>query len=84
MKRLGRALQAMDLRNYEYQSDFARRYVAEGVAKGRADMVTKLLTLRFGPLTEQAQTRISQASIAELDEIGVRLLTAQTLDQALG
>jgi hypothetical protein len=42
----------MDLRNYEYQSDFARRYVAEGVArgvaKGRADLVTKLLTLRFG------------------------------------
>jgi hypothetical protein len=77
-----------DLRNYEYQSDFARRYVAEGVArgvaKGRADLVTKLLTLRFGQLTEHAQTRISQASIAELDEIGVRLLTAQTLDQALG
>jgi hypothetical protein len=79
-----RALQAMDLRNYEYQSDFARRYVAEGLTKGRADLVTKLLVWRFGPLTEHAQTRIAQASIAELDEIAVRLLTAQTLDQALG
>jgi hypothetical protein len=49
----------MDPHKYEYQSDFARRYVAEGRA-------------------------IGEASIAELDEIGERLLTAQTLDEALG
>ena len=54
-----RALQAMDPHKYEYQSDLARRYVAEGRA-------------------------IGEASIAELDEIGERLLTAQTLDEALG
>jgi uncharacterized protein DUF4351 len=79
-----RALQAMDLRNYEYQSDFARRYVAQGRAEGRAAMVAKLLALRFGPLTQQAETRIKEASIDELDSIVERLLTAQTLNQALG
>ena len=83
-----RALQAMDLRKYEYQSDFARRYVAEGKAigeaNGRAALVTKLLVRRFGSLTQQAESRIASASIAELDEIAERLFTAQSLQEALG
>jgi len=79
-----RALQAMNPRKYEYQSDFARRYVAEGEAKGRAALVIKLLALRFGPLTAQVDARIAEASVEELDEIGERLLTAQTLDEAIG
>jgi hypothetical protein len=79
-----RAFQAMDLRKYEYQSDFARHYVAQGEAKGRAAVVAKLLALRFGPLTQQAESRISEASIGELDAIAERLFTAQTLNEALG
>ena len=79
-----RALQAMDLRKYEYQSDFARHYIAVGRAEGRAAMITKQLTLRFGPLTPEVEARIAEASIAELDGIGERLLTAQTLHEALG
>jgi hypothetical protein len=39
----------MDIRKYEYQSDFARRYVAqgqaEGEAKGRVALVARLLAL---------------------------------------
>lgn len=73
---------------YEFQSDWARRHVAlgraEGEAKGRAAIVVKLLASRFGPLTQQAQVRVAGASIAELDEMADRLLTAQTLDEALG
>ena len=83
-----RAMQTMDPRKYEYQSEFARRYVAQGRAEGkvegRAALVSRLLALRFGPLTQQAETRIAQASIEELDEIGERLLTAQTLAEAIG
>jgi predicted transposase YdaD len=90
-----RALQTMDLAKYEYQSDFAKRYVAqgqaEGEAKGRAQgemsgriaLVIKLLTRRFGPLTDAARTQITGASIEELDAIGERSLTAQTLQEAL-
>jgi len=78
------ALQAMDPRKYEYQGEFARRYVAQGRVEGRAALVTKLLALRFGPLTQQAAARIAEASVEQLDEIGERLLTAQTLDEALG
>ena len=79
-----RSLQLMDPRKYEYQSEFARRYVAEGEAKGRAALVMRLLVSRFGQLPQQADARIAQASVEELDQIGERLLTAQTLDEALG
>ncbi|HMN45045.1 MAG TPA: DUF4351 domain-containing protein [Povalibacter sp.] len=82
-----RALQTMDPAKYEYRSDFARRYVAEGItqgnAQGRAAMVTRLLTLRFGSLPEDVRSGIAAASIEELDAIGERLLTAETLQEAI-
>lgn len=83
-----RELKAMDPAKYEYQSEFARRYVAqgraEGKAEGRAELVVRQLTLRFGPLGAGARVRVSAASIEDLDAIGERLLTAQTLQEALG
>jgi hypothetical protein len=79
-----RAMQAMDPREYEYQSDFARRYVAQGRAEGRAALVSRLLALRFGQLAPQVEMRIAEASVEQLDQSGERLLTAQTLDEALG
>ena len=106
----------MDPAKYEYQSDFARRYVAQGRAEGqaegreqgreqgrqqgreqgraeglaqgltegRAELITKLLDARFGPLSADTRARIAAASIAELDAIGERLLNAKTLQGALG
>jgi hypothetical protein len=88
-------LKAMALTKYEYQSDFARKYVAQGVekgreegrekgrAEGRAALLTELLALRFGPLPEPAQKRLSSASIEQLDEMGRRLLSANTLNEVL-
>jgi hypothetical protein len=90
-----RALQTMDPAKYEYQSDFAKRYVAQGVTQGinqgitqgnvqgRAALIIRLLTLRFGPLADDVSSRIASASIEELDAMGERLLTAKTLQEAL-
>jgi len=73
---------------YEYQSHFARRYVAQGEAQGRLegriDIILKLLALRFGPLTEAAQTRVRGAQDSQLDTLAERMLTAPTLEEALG
>lgn len=77
---------------YEYQSDFAKTYVAEGKAEGikigrvegRADLVERQLTLRFGALSEDVRARIAVSSLSQLDVIGERLLTARTLEEALG
>jgi hypothetical protein len=77
------ALGNMDARKYEYQSDFARHYVAEGEIKGRAALILRLLTLRFGPLGSEVEARIQHASISELEAIGERLLNARTLQDAL-
>jgi hypothetical protein len=89
-----RALANVDLRKikYEFQSDWARDWAreqvargrAEGEARGRAALVIRLLTARFGSVAPQLDDRIQHASIAELDAIGERLLTASTLHEALG
>jgi uncharacterized protein DUF4351 len=93
-----RALMNMDLRKHKYrfQSVWAREQLAEGVAqgvaqgraegeiRGRAALVMRLLTARFGHVAPQVDDRIQHASIAELDAIGERLLTARTLQEAIG
>jgi hypothetical protein len=89
------AIEATMVKNslgYEYQSDFARRYVAQGEAQGRLegrmegrmDIILKLLAMRFGPLTEAAQTRVRGAQDSQLDTLAERMLTAPTLEEALG
>lgn len=69
------------------ESEFARLYVTEGrhqgEVEGRADLVIRQLTLRFGRLPSEALSRISAASTKELNSLGVWLLTSQTLDEAL-
>jgi len=83
-----RELRAMDPAKYEYQSDLAKRYIglgrAEGQAEGRAALLQRLLMQRFGPLPAEAVERLSTATIDELDAIGERLLSAESLEEALG
>jgi hypothetical protein len=77
----------MNSLGYEYQSNFARRYIAEGKAEGRAEgrieIILQQLTLRFGPLTEAVQARVRGAQDAQLNILAARVLTAQTLEEAL-
>jgi hypothetical protein len=75
-----RELKMMDPAKYQYQSEFAKRYVAQG----RADIVLRQLAVLFGPLPPDAAARVSASSSDELDAIGERLLTAESLDEALG
>jgi hypothetical protein len=81
----------MNSLGYEYQGDFARRYYgqgkaeckAEGKAEGRIELILKLLTLRFGPLTEATQARVRGAQDAQLDAVAERMLTAKTLEETV-
>jgi hypothetical protein len=83
-----RELITMDPAKYEYQSDFAKQYIglgrAEGEARGRAELLQRQLTVRFGLLPPEAIERLGAATIDALDAIGERLLNAQSLDEALG
>jgi hypothetical protein len=89
-------LQVMNSLGFEYRSDFARQYFAEGRAEGKAEgkeegkaegrveIVLRQLTLRFGPLAEAVQTRVRGANCAQLDALVERVISAQTLEDALG
>jgi hypothetical protein len=82
------ALKVMRSFKYEYQSDIGKHFFGEGreagERSGRAALLLRLLTARFGSLPDDARERIDAASIAELENIGERLLTAQSVQEALG
>lgn len=64
-----------------------RRYeqgVREAELKGKRDTLKLMLGQRFGVLPAEAVGRIDTASAGDLDAITLRVLTAATLDEALG
>jgi hypothetical protein len=76
-----RALLAMKTANYEFQSEFARRYHSTGRVEGRADTLIELAAQKFGPLGAEVESRIRSATAAELEGMTKRLLNAATLDE---
>jgi hypothetical protein len=74
----------MNSLGYEYRSDVLRRYVAQGRAEARTEIILKMLVLRFGLLTTDVETRVRTAQGEQLDAVIERMLTAQTLEEALG
>lgn len=54
---------------------------AEGEAKGKAELVLKLLTLKFSALPSGIAERVNSASAEQLDELAGRILSAETLEE---
>ena len=52
---------------------------AEGHAEGCAEILTKQLTMRFGPLSKRAQRRLRTATADQLDAWAERVRTASSL-----
>ena len=50
---------------------------AKGEVRGRAEMLRKLITLKFGTLTPDAENLLCSATIADLDRWSERVLSAQ-------
>ncbi len=53
----------------------------EGLQEGRAELLGRLLARRFGPLPAAAQSRLEQASAAQVLAWSERLFDAATLDE---
>ena len=51
-----------------------------GLVEGERLVVTRLLEKRFGKLPETLQIRLEQATLAELEQWSLELLTANCLD----
>ncbi len=56
---------------------------AEGEAKGRAEVLARLLRVKFGAVPEEALARLQSASIEQLDSWAERVLTANSIEEAL-
>ena len=70
--------------NSEYDDAKMEQGRVEGRTEGHARLLRKLLTVRFGALPASARARIADADEATLSRWGVRLLTAETLDDVFG
>jgi hypothetical protein len=87
-----RALLAMDASKYQYQSEFAQRYfgqgkaagVVEGRTEGRVEIILKQLATRYGAVSAAVEAHIRGAGSTELDRVAERVLTARTVEEALG
>ncbi len=76
------ALEAM-MKGYEYQSDFAKKYVAQGHKEGERALLLRLLRTRFGELPASTVARVEGAEVAVLERWGERVLSAKTLTEVL-
>ena len=56
---------------------------ARGEARGRAELVLKLLALKFGALTEEQSARVRNSSVEQLELYAERVLTVDSLDAVL-
>jgi hypothetical protein len=79
--------------NYEYQSDFSRRYVAQGNAEGRAEgeaagrahALLAVLSARGLDVPEDVRARITACTeLARLDAWLARAVTAASASDVVG
>ena len=55
----------------------------KGREEGERQMLTRLLTTRFGPLPAAVSDKIAAAGIEPLEAWSVQLLTAKSLEESL-
>jgi predicted transposase/invertase (TIGR01784 family) len=56
----------------------------EGLVLGKRDLVHALLLGKFGPLSKAQAAHLAKATVAQLDVMAVRILTAQSVLEVLG
>ena len=90
MQHLGEAIRAelealMATGKYEYQSEFARKYIAEGKLEGKVESLLGVLRVRGLAVSEAQQQRILACREPEaLDRWLWRAVTATSVEDALG
>ncbi len=71
--------------DYQFHSDFARRYFAEGKAEGEAKMLLTVLAARGFQVDEETRRRILECrDVAQLETWGARAVVARSLHEVFG
>jgi predicted transposase YdaD len=73
----------IDLMENEVIADFYKRGRQEGRHEGELAVLRGMIEKRFGPLPERAVARLTECSMPELEELGLRLLDVKTLEDLL-
>ena len=55
----------------------------EGLQEGERKVLRRLIEMRFGPLPGWAEQRLASRSAAELEELSVRVLESQSIEDVL-
>jgi len=75
----------MNVQNYEFQSDFAKKYLKEGHDAGERalgrKMLLRLLAQRFDEIPDPVRARIEHAELDDLERWLDRVIPARTLDE---
>lgn len=79
-----KVVETMDTGKYVYTGEYVRKYLAQGRKDGVCEIVSRLLSERFGPLSPGAQDYVADSTESRLQEIAVCMLSASTLEEALG
>lgn len=69
----------MNIRNYQFQSDFAKKYAAMGRKEGHREVLLRLLALRFDEVPDEVRQRVEDAEMSQLEAWTDRVITADTL-----
>jgi hypothetical protein len=85
-----RALEALMITNYEYKSEFARRYIAQGREQGREegseqtrrDDVLQLARLRVGEISDADEQRTRATSLERVGALFLALASAPDAEAA--
>lgn len=67
-----------------YAHEIRVRRFEEAKLEGKLELVSKQLARRFGVLPPEVTARLRIATTADLEEMGLRILSASTLDDVLG
>ncbi len=68
----------------QWQQEWLREGRQEGRREGEVELLLRQLERRFGALADPIKDRVRAADIAALEEWGVRILDARSLDDVLG
>ena len=67
-----------------YRKKIIAEAVAEAVSEGKAELLIRQLTHRFGTLPKWAETRVKKAKSAQIEEWADAVLDASSLTEVIG
>lgn len=77
-------VQSTILERNDIVSTLAEQWMEEGEKRGRQSIVRRQIELKFGPLDSRGMSRLDAADDVTLERYAARVLTATSVEEALG